>query len=317
MNEEGTNTMIAVGIDISKKKVDIWMNNKLTILSNIEKDFRKFFGVIDRKDTRIVMEATGRHHRLAHEVLDSMGFGVMVINPYQSRHFAQAMNIFCKTDKVDAKILSEYAQRMDFVKTSVPSDNEKSLQNKVRYLEDLKGMLIQCENRLEYANGMELKSIKRLIQSFKNEIEKVSKAIKDVVKSDEKMKNRFDILTSINGVGETTAAALLGLMRELGSVTNKQATALAGLAPMNNDSGNSIGKRHIQKGRHDIRRFLYIPIIGAATQHNTVLKEFYKKLIDAGKPARVALIACMRKLIVYANTLLRKNEKWQENMIKV
>lgn len=317
MNEEGTNTMIAIGIDISKKKIDVWMNNKLTTLPNAEKAFKIFFDSINRKDTRIVMEATGRYHRLAHEVLSNMGFEVMVINPYQSRHFAQAMNVFCKTDKVDAKILSEYAQRMDFHKTNVLNDNEKSLQNKVRYLDDLKGMLIQCENRLEYADYMELKSIKRIIKSFKDEIEKISKAINNVVKSDQEMKIRFDILKSIDGVGDATAAALLGLMRELGSVTNKQAAALAGLAPINKDSGNSVGKRQIQKGRHDIRRFLYMPIIGAATQHNAVLKNFYAKLINAGKSAKVALIACMRKLIVYANTLLRKNEKWQENMIKI
>lgn len=310
MNEDRNSTMIAIGIDIAKSKIDICMNNKFTTLSNNEQALRQLFEPIERDEVQIVMEATGRYHRLAHRILDSLGFEVMVINPYQSRYFAKSMNIFCKTDKVDAKVLSQYAQRMDFVKTSVPTKTEEALQDLVRHLDDLKNMLIQQENRLEDADGIVLKSLQRVISLINNEIKKTTKAIEDLIKSNEKLKIRCDLLISIPGIGKATAATLLGLVRELGNLSNKEITALAGLAPMNCDSGTFKGKKRIQKGRHDVRRLLYMPIIGAATQHNPVLKIFYQKLIAAGKPAKVALVACMRKLIVFANALLKKGQKW-------
>jgi transposase len=302
--------MIAVGIDIAKKTIDVCMNNKLTSLNNSEQSLKKFFEPISRDGVKIVMEATGRYHRLAHRTLSSLGFDVMVINPFQSRHFAKSMNIFCKTDRVDAKVLSQYAQRMDFLETLVPSQTEEALQNLIRYLDDLKSMLIQYEHRLEYAEGMALASLKRLIKSIKKEINATTKAIEELIKSDDYLAKRSEILTSIPGIGKATAAVLVGLLKELGSISNKEITALAGLAPMNCDSGNFTGKRHIQKGRHDVRRLLYVPVIGAATMHNPILKIFYDKLIEAGKPTRVALMACMRKLLVFANALLRKGEKW-------
>ena len=303
--------IIPVGIDIAKHKIDVWMNNKQTTLSNNENAIKNFFNSINRAGIKIVMEATGRYHRLAHRLLDELGFEVMVINPYQSRHFAKSMNIFCKTDKVDAKVLCQYAQRMDFTKTFVPSKAEESLQDLVRYLDDLKKVSEQYENRLELADGIAKESLNRLIELTNNEINHITEAIEALIKSDEKLENRCKILTSIPGIGKATAAVLVGLVRELGYISNKEVAALAGLAPMNCDSGKFSGKRRIQKGRHDIRRFLYMPIIGAATMHNSVLKAFYKKLIAAGKPAKVALVACMRKLIIFANALLRKGEKWQ------
>lgn len=310
MNEDRNSTMVAIGIDIAKQKVDVWMNNKNTSIDNSEQALKTFFGPIQRTDIRIVMEATGRYHRLAHHTLNSLGFDVMVINPFQSRHFAKSMNIFCKTDKVDAKVLSLYAQRMEFLKTQVPSKNEEELQDLIRYLDDLKGILIQYEHRLEYVTGPALTSLKRLIKSIKEEIDAITKAIEKLIQSDKNLSSRCEILTSIPGVGKATAAVLVGLVRELGNISNREVAALAGLAPMNCDSGRFTGKRHIQKGRHDVRRFLYMPIVGAATVNNPVLKIFYKRLIAAGKPVRVALIACMRKLIVIANALLRKGERW-------
>lgn len=305
--------MIAVGIDIAKEKIDIWMNNKNTSIKNNEQAIKNFFEPIPRNDIRIVMEATGRYHRVAHRTLNVLGFNAMVINPFQSRHFAKSMNIFCKTDKVDAKVLSLYAERMDFLKTSVPSETEEKLQDLVRHIDDLKSILMQYENRLENTTGVPLQSLKRLIKAIKEEIKEVTKAIDELAKSDEHLSKRCEILTSIPGVGNATAVVLVSLIKELGGITNKGAAALAGLAPMNCDSGRFTGKRHIQKGRQDVRRFLYMPILGAATQHNPELKKFYDRLIAAGKPPRVALVACMRKLIVFANSLLRKEEMWSPN----
>ncbi|MEK6846206.1 MAG: IS110 family transposase, partial [Nanoarchaeota archaeon] len=296
--------MIAIGIDIAKATVDIWMNNKGTTLKNNGKALRTFFDPIQRNDVKIVMEATGRYHRTAHRILNDLGFEVMVINPFQSNHFAKSMNVLCKTDRVDAKVLSQYAQCMNFSKTAVSTPAEAILQDLIRHLDDLKGILIQYENRLELAEGIALISLKRLIKSTEKEISVAEKAIQALIKSDDYLAKRCEILMSIPGIGEATAAVLVGLVKELGNISNKEAAALTGLAPMNRDSGGFSGKRHIQKGRHDVRRFLYVPIVGAATQHNAVLKEYYERLIAACKPTRVALMACMRKLFVFANTLL-------------
>ena len=161
--------MVSVGIDISKKKIDIWMNNKLTTLANEEKAIQAHFEDI-RDELKIVMEATGRYHRIAHRILTTLGFGVMVINPFQSKHFAKSMNVLCKTDKVDAKILCEYAQRMEFKTTPLLSSAESELRDLVRHLDDLKGVLQQYQQRLDHADGFSRISLQRLIQNIKMEI---------------------------------------------------------------------------------------------------------------------------------------------------
>lgn len=315
MNEERNAIMIAVGMDIAKATIDIWMKNKGTTLKNNGKALRQFFNPIQRNNVKIVMEATGRYHRTAHRILDELGFEVMVINPFQSHYFAKSMNVFCKTDRSDAKVLCEYAQRMHFSKTVVPTESEAALQDLIRHLDDLKNILMQYENRLEGAEGIALISLKRLIKSTQKEIVVAEKSIQSLIEADDYLAKRCEILMSIPGIGEATAAVLVGLLKELGSISNKEAAALAGLAPMNRDSGESSGKKFIQKGRHDVRRFLYFPVVGAATIHNAVLKEFYNRLIASGKPGKVALVACMRKLIVYANTLLKKGEKWNPAIV--
>jgi transposase len=206
--------MIAVGIDIAKRTLDVWMDNKLTKLNNNELELETLFGPIKRDGVQIVMEATSKYHRIAHRTLSTLGFDVMVINPFQSRHFAKAMNVLCKTDKVDAKVLSQYAQRMDFVKTHVASDTEETLQNFVRYSDDLKGMLIQYKHHLEGAEGVILASLGRLVKITEKEICMITKKIEALIKSDEQLTNRCEILTSIPGIGKATAATLVALIKE-------------------------------------------------------------------------------------------------------
>ncbi len=302
--------MIPIGIDIAKEKIDIWMNGTLTTLKNNGKEIIKFFESVPR-ESQIVMEATGRYHRLTHRVLSELGFSVMVINPFQSRHFAKAMNILCKTDKVDAKVLCTYAEKMTFKVTSLASALEEQMQNIVRHIDDLKKTKTSLLLRLKESDGFEKESLERVIKNLDKEIKCCKKTVFGMIQEDSQLKSKMEILESIPGIGATTAVTLLCLLKEMGSMTRQEAAALSGLAPMNFDSGKMRGKRHIQKGRHDVRQHLYMPILGAATKHNLVLKAFYERLIEAGKSAKVALTACMRKLIVIANSLLRKEEKWK------
>lgn len=301
--------MIAIGIDVSKHKLDIWSNGQLITIENNELAIKSVFEPMDR-GAKIVMEATGKYHRLAHATLEFLGFPVMIINPFQSRHFAKAMKVLCKTDKVDAKVLSMYAERMEFKSTPTLDAEESELQELLRHLEDLKSTKVDLAARLEGAGKFIKESLERALKSIKKEISKTEDRIKQLIEESPKLKEAKKILISIPGVGTTTAAVLLGLLKELGTLSSKEVASLAGLAPMNVDSGTMKGKRHIRQGRHDVRSHLYMPVIGAATKHNPVLKALYQRLVAAGKPGKVALTACMRKLVIFANAMLKKNEMW-------
>ena len=307
--------MVSIGIDVSKSKLDVWMNNKALTLVNTQEAVEKAFSKVERSH-RIVMEATGKYHRLAQRTLVKMGFSVVVINPYQSRHFAKAMNLSCKTDAVDAKVLSLYGERMECAERSLPTEAEEKVQDLIRYKEDLKKTRGDLERRLKEATGFIHESLTRALKTLDEELKKVDKEIRQEITKEESLQQRCTLLESIPGVGKPTAAVLVGLLRELGTLSRQEAAALAGVAPMNWDSGTRQGKRRIQKGRHDVRSLLYMPILGAVTWYNPTLKAFYQRLIAAGKPGKVALTACIRKLVVYANAMLKNNTTWKEVSVK-
>ena len=271
--------MITLGIDISKAKIDVWDGQRLTIIDNNEDALRHAFKRFEGKDARAVMEATGRYHRIAHRVLSELGMAVMVLNPFQSRHFAKAMHVLCKTDKVDAKVLAMYGEKMDFKTTVIMTEDEQTLQNLIRHLDDLKAMKVRLSVQCKEAGAFEAASFERLKKALHTEIEMCEQEAELLVMLHKEMESKRHILTSIPGVGKMTALMLVGLLRELGSLSRSQLGALAGVAPMNFDSGSFNGKRRIQKGRHDVRRHLYMPILGDVTRHNPVLKAFYERLL--------------------------------------
>ena len=306
---------LPIGLDISKLKIDFYSSSTHCVIVNDVKSIQKYFKKLDRASP-IVMEATGKYHRVAHRTLEEMGFEVMVVNPYQSKHFAKAMNLRCKTDKVDAKMLSIYAERMEFKKSKCMEHGEQKRLDLLKHLDDLKKIRIDISARTRESTGFIEKSLKRTLKSVDCEINETEVKLLSMVKSDETTKRNFELLLTIPGVGAPTAISLLCLLRELGQTSKREIAALSGLAPINFDSGTMKGKRRIQGGRHDVRRHLYMPIIGAATQHNPWLKEFYTRLVATGKPGKVALTACMRKLVVWANAILATGLPWNENMKK-
>jgi transposase len=302
---------IAIGIDVSKEKLDIYYNGKVTTISNKKEAIKKFFYKCD-KTQKIVMEATGKYHRLSHNILFKMGFSIMVINPFQGRNYARALNILCKTDKVDATVLASFGERMEFHETLPLTETEELLQELSRHLNDLKELRKSLVLRLQGAQGFIAKSLKKALKTIDKEIEETEKQLKEAVAKDPKLLKNCALLMSIPGVGEPTALTLLSYLRELGQATKKEISALSGLAPMNNESGSFKGKRRIRGGRHDVRSALYMPILGAATKHNKRLKELYDRLVDAGKLKKVALTACMRKLVVWANAIIASQKPWDE-----
>jgi transposase len=295
-------TMIAIGIDISKSKIDIYYGGKTFEVSNDDKAIRDFFfKELEPSNCKIVMEATGKYHRLSHKILCDMGFSVMVINPYQSRHFAKSMNVICKTDKVDAKVLAMYAEKMDYNPISAPTTQELEMQDLSRHIEDLKQVKLDLQARLRDSDGFVAESLKRAIKGLEAEIKSAEAKIKKDISADEKLSQKYELLESIPGIGQQTAITLLCNLRELGTLNKNQIVALAGLAPRNNDSGNFRGKRYVRGGRSDIRASLYMPVL-----------TFYLRLVASGKNKKIALIACMRKLIIWANSVLATGKKWDE-----
>jgi transposase len=314
--------ILTIGIDVSKSKLDIQTSdNKFAVIGNnktaITDYFKQFKEVktikkSQAKETkiRIILEATGKYHRLAHHILFDMGLEVMVINPYQSRNFARAMNLNCKTDKVDAKMLCLYGQTIPFKNKKTLSPKQELLQELSRRKEQLLGDYVREVNRLKSAHQNLTAAIQQHIDFIKDRITDLDQELNNIVIQDSALKQKLEILTSTPGVGKTSALTLLSCLPELGLVSRRQISSLTGLAPINNDSGTSKGKRSIQKGRKQVRQSLYMPILNAIRNNHTI-KKFYQHLKQQGKAGKVAITACMRKLITILNLMLKNNTKWE------
>ena len=306
--------ILSIGIDIAKYKLDVFVNNAVITIDNNEDSIKAFFKKVD-KTKKVIMEATGKYHRLCHKILAKIGFSVMVINPYQSRHFARAMNVLCKTDAVDAKILAMYADKMNFKDMKPAEDNEIALQELSHHLSDLQKVKQDLESRRREANDITKESLDNVIDAVVKEIKDIEKKLQELVITDIDFKEKFDLLCTIPGIGPVTAIMLLSYLKELGTLNKREIAALAGLAPVNNDSGTYKGKRTIKGGRHHLRSSLYMPVLGAATKHNKKLNEFYTGLVNRGKPKKQALTACMRKLVIWANAVLATKQPWDDTVV--
>jgi transposase len=302
-----------IGIDVAKIKLDIFDGTRSISISNDKKSIISSFDNYCRNNSRIVLESTGKYHRLAHRTLYEMGFKVMIIDPYQGRNFARAMRIQCKTDKVDAKVLSLYGKAMDFKETIPESQSMSKLKDLSKHLFDLKEFVGDLRRRQKEADGFISSSFDSLIEATEREIAATESELDSQVVSDAEVENKVELLKTIPGIGKATAIMLSSQLKELGNASRQEISALAGLAPMNNDSGTMKGKRRIRGGRREVRSALYMPVLGAATRNNARLKEVYARLVESGKPKKVALIACARKLLIWANAVVAKNTPWNEN----
>lgn len=303
---------LTIGVDVAKSKLDIFDGIGIATIQNNCESITQFFKQYEQK-SHVVLEYTGKHHRLAHRILHDMNFEVMAVDPYQVRNFARANRIQCKTDKLDAKVLKSFGEKMEFEKTIPASDDNTRLTDLNRHLGYLNETLGNFKRRIMDCEGEVKDSMLRVIDNLKKEIKAVEEQLNQLVNSDEQKSHKAKLLQTIPGIGRATAIALLCGLNEIGSATRQEIAALAGVAPINNDSGTMKGKRHIRGGRWEVRRALYMPVLGAATRHNKRLKQDYERLVAAGKPKKVALTACMRKLLVWANAVLLSNKPWNED----
>jgi transposase len=263
---------------------------------------------------RIVVEATGGYERGLVTALGSRGLPVVVVNPRQVRDFAKATGQLAKTDKIDAHVLADFGARIKPELRALASEEQEELRDFLVRHEQLMQMLVAEKNRLLQAQGggrqVLRKKIKSHIRFLERELELLDSDLDDTLKKSSMWKEMDDLLQSVPGVGNQTARILLGLVPELGTLNAGQIGKLVGLAPFNCDSGKLRGKRHISGGRSRVRAVLYMATL-VATRFNPVVKAWYQKLLAAGKLKKVALVACMRKLLVVLNAMIKTKTRWQ------
>jgi len=302
-----------IGIDVSKDMLDICllpseectrtMNNG-TAISDLVKQLKKL------KPTLIVMEATGGLEIPLAAELTSAKLPVSVVNPRQVRDFARALGILAKTDTIDAHILALFAEKISPQCRPLSSKEERILKELVmrrRQLVDMRTMELNRRERISSRNVS--KSIMSVIKSIDHQIDLIEREINDRIKASPVWCNKKNLLQSIPGIGPKTTYTMLACLPELGSVNRYQIASLAGLAPMNHDSGKFRGRRTIVGGRFIVRASLYMPTRNAA-RFNPIIKQLYDRLIAEGKSDKVAITACMRKLLTIMNAVLRDNRPW-------
>lgn len=312
------NTSNYVGIDVSKANLDIHIRPSGEFFT-VSNDSEGIATLIDHlhplAPERIVMEATGGLETSASLKLTNAGLPAVVVNARQIRGFAIAIGKLAKTDPIDAAVISQFAGAVCPEVRNVLDKTEQELANLTVRRRQLVDMRTAEKNRLLQVEGKVRDSVCQMIEFLNEQISQIDKQIIETVESSPVQKKKDDILQSIPGIGQTISGVLIARLPELGELGNKQISALAGLAPFNNDSGKKQGRRRIYGGRAAVRSHLYMGTL-SAIRFNPVIKTFYKHLTDAGKAKKVALTACARKLLVIANAMIKNNSLWDENYAK-
>jgi transposase len=257
------------------------------------------------------MEASGGYERDWARVLRLAGIEVRIVDPKRVRSFALSAGRLAKNDAIDAAMIAWFAE----IFSEAPSQTHDAAHEELLALVKARKGLLDLKTRLQSQNehaapGLVQKTHARVLKNLATEIAKLEAAIASKIKASPHLAERAEIIESVPGFAETTSANLVAGMPELGQVSNEIAAALLGAAPYDDDSGQRRGERHIKGGRRWVRNAIYMPCLGAVTQNNPVLKAFYDRLIAKGKKPKVALIACMRKLIVILNTLIARRQTW-------
>lgn len=311
---------IVVGIDIAKQTFDaaIGVGGSIETFANDDASHDAFLSKLAGVTVDlIVMEATGGLERDLACACQVAGFAVAVVNPRQARDFAKAMGYLAKTDRIDAKALAELAQVLarhperDRFISVLPTPEQQALQALVARRRQLVTMHVAEHQRLEVSHAAARKSIEALIQAIRTQLDGVEAELAEHIKT-----HHADLaqrLSSVRGIGPATVATLIADVPELGRLSRREISALIGVAPFNRDSGQMRGKRAIFGGRGQVRRGLYMAAL-AAIRFNAVIRAFYDRLVLAGKPKKVAIVACMRKLLTILNAMARSGKSWDDSL---
>lgn len=301
-----TTALVYAGLDIAKASLQLHLAGRFHDLPNTPAGHAQ---LVERlravPDVQVICEATGGYERGPVAALQAATLPVSVLNPARVRHFARAAGRLAKTDPIDAAVLTAYGQAFRPAATPAPTAAQSALAALVARRLQLQEMLVAERQRAQACATPELRRLfGQLERQLEKHLAKVEALLEQHLQSQSELATKAEKLDAITGVGRITALTVLAEMPQLGQLNRREAAALAGLAPWNRDSGNWKGKRCIGGGRAGVRRGLYMAAL-TASQFNPILKAFYERLRAAGKPAKVALTAVMRKLIVLMNHVLK------------
>lgn len=307
-----------VGVDVSKDSWDIHVlpEGRSFVVPATTNGLADLLAQLPAAGTcLIVMEATGGYERNLAAGLFDAGHLVSIVNPRQCRDFAKALGQLAKTDRVDARILALFAEKVRPRLSKKDSEKQAELEELVTRRRQL--IVFQSAERVRQEKARQkqtIRSLKKHLELLEKQIKQINEAIAKLIESDDDWRKRAEIVASAPGMGEITTASLIAELPELGKIDPSAVSSLAGLAPFNHDSGKFQGQRRIRGGRKSVRTALYMATL-TAMRWNPLIKEFNKRLADKGKPFKVRLIACMRKLLTILNAMVRDQTLWNPNIV--
>lgn len=302
-----------VGIDVAKSRLDVAVrpaNERLSVV-NGEAGIAALVAWLQPQQPRlIVLEATGGYERAALVALGAAGLPVVAVNPRQVRDFAKATGRLAKTDRIDAAVLAHFAEAVHPEPRPLPDEETETLRALVARRQQVIEMLTAERNRQKLARPPVAKRIAAHIAVLKEELAELDQEIDQTIHQSPLWRAKEQLLRSVPGIGPTVAATLLADLPELGAVTRHEGAALVGVAPLNRDSGARHGQRVVWGGRAHLRATLYMATL-VATRSNPVIRGHYQQLLTRGKAKKVALVACMRKLLTILNAMVRSQTPWR------
>lgn len=303
-----------IGIDVSMDNLDIaaYPTGQIWQYKNNKKGIAKTVSKLRALNPELIaMEATGGLEQALKDALDKADLPVAVVNPRRIREHGRSMGILAKTDKLDARVIAHFAAKIE-PRPQPPRDKaEKELDSLVTRRIQLSDMLTAERNRLRTSlDGSVQVGIKDHIQYLENKIEKLDKEVKNKIAQNPSFQKKARLYKSLKGVGDIFSSTLIAKVPELGIINQREIGTLIGLAPINKDSGKFRGKRMIQGGRAMVRKVSYMPVL-SAIRFNPVIRNFYNRLIGKGKLPKVALVACMHKMITILNAMAKSNTPWR------
>lgn len=302
-----------VGVDVSKDRLDVAVapGGERYSFANDEEGIRGLVDVLTPIEPQIVvLEATGGLEIAAAAMLGASGLAVAIINPRQARDFAKAMGRLAKTDVIDAQVLAEFGLRVQPEPRPLADEQTRRLSALITRRRQLIEMIVAEKNRLRRSHLEVQKRVQVHIDWLEKELEKIDKDLTDEIKKSPLWREQENLLRTVPGVGPVLSATLLAQLPELGSLNRKQIAALVGVAPLNRDSGRWRGHRTCWGGRANVRCALYMGTL-VAIRYNPVIQAHFNQLVAKGKAKKVALVACMRKLLIILNAMMRDGQPWR------
>jgi transposase len=305
---------VHVGIDVCKARLDVALlpRGEALSLTNDEEGIEALTEkLVEASATLVVLEATGGYERPLVAALAASQIAVAVLNPRQARDFAKATGRLAKTDKIDALVLARFAEAIRPTPKAPPEAEALEFQAILARRRQIIGMMVAEKNRLGASTSKKVRSrLEAHIRWLEKELARIDRDLEEVINQSPTFKENEALLRSVPGVGPVLSRTLLAELPELGSLSPRELSALVGVAPLNRDSGIFRGRRSVWGGRAKVREALYMGAL-IASRHNPHIKTFYERLVASGKPKKVALVACMRKLLTILNAVMRDRTPWR------